>query len=446
VDDAGGLAGPGDLHAHACDGFAASALRHARQPCAVEAEDAVFEARFAVEHDVSNRRSVHGERRITHGPPFYGPPYTAHRVVDLAVTFSNLPAIGWSHPAARIVELAQLCEDVGFDRFAVADYRYYHDCIAIMGACLAATTRLEVESLVTDPYVRHPSLTATAIATLNDLYGGRAILGIGGGREQPAFWGESRPHPVDAVREAVAVCRGMWRGESVTGEGRVIRTYDARLQFQPDALGRILVAARGRRMLGLAGEIADIAHLASLFVDVEHQRDNIALVLEGATRAGRSADSFEIEVSVPISVAQDRDAARRAARRVAAQGLLWMAGAEKYSRERRDWIPPPQLDVAPDVIEALSGWPMWQSAALPDDLAGRISDEVLDRFSIAGEPAECAERLRIYLAQLPRATGVRLKLPPPLGASAVDDYRRMIEAIGGVIAALHEGTGVGTTA
>lgn len=363
-------------------------------------------------------------------------------VPRLKVTFSNLPAIGWSDPAARIVELAQLCEAVGFNRFAVADYRYYHDCFTIMGACLGATSRLELESLVTDPYVRHPSLSATAIATLNDLYAGRAILGIGGGREQPAFWGESRPHPVDAVREAVQVCRGMWRGDSVTSEGRVIRTYGARLQFQPASPGRILVAARGSRMLGLAGEIADIAHLASLFVDVDHQRDNIALVLEGAARAGRSTDSFEIDVSVPISVSRNRDAARRAARRVAAQGLLWIAGAEKYSRARRDWTPPPQLDVAPGVVEKLAEWPMWDQPELPDDLAALIDDDVLDHFSIAGEPPECAARLKAYVAQLPRATGVRLKLPPPIGPSAVEDYRLMIQAIGEVIDSLHAGESV----
>ena len=72
--------------------------------------------------------------------------------------------------------------------------------------------------------------------------------------------------------------------------------------------------------------------------------------------------------------------------------------------------------------------------SLPDELAALISDELLDHFSIAGEPDECAERLGAYLARLPRATGVRLKLPPPLGPSAVEDYRQQIQAIGEVIA------------
>ena len=101
-------------------------------------------------------------------------------------TFGNLPSIGWREPTGRLVELAQRAESAGFDRFGVSDWRFYQDCFVVMTACLQATNRLEVESLVTDPYVRHPSLTAVALATMDELSNGRAIMGIGGGIEQPA--------------------------------------------------------------------------------------------------------------------------------------------------------------------------------------------------------------------------------------------------------------------
>src|SRR5260221_9443763 len=205
-----------------------------------------------------------------------------------------------------------------------------------MSACLQGTDRLEVESLVTDPYVRHPSLTAQALATMDELSNGRAIMGIGGGIEQPAFWGESRPHPVDAVRESVEICRRMWRGEEATLEGKVMHVRGARLHFvapRPDI--RVLIAARGQRMLELAGEVADIVHLASFFVNVEHHRENLAAVRTGALRAGRSlGENFEIDISMPCSISEDREAARRAARRPAAQGILWTAARARYSRDR----------------------------------------------------------------------------------------------------------------
>ena len=120
-------------------------------------------------------------------------------------TFGNLPSIGWVDPVGKLVELAQLCEREGLDRIGVSDWRFYHDCLVVMTACLQATTKLEVESLVTDPYVRHPSLTALAHATMDDLSRGRAILGIGAGVEQPTFWDYERKLPMTAVREAVEI-------------------------------------------------------------------------------------------------------------------------------------------------------------------------------------------------------------------------------------------------
>jgi 5,10-methylenetetrahydromethanopterin reductase len=105
----------------------------------------------------------------------------AHRRSPVKFTFSNLPGLSWHEPVGRIVDLARLCEDVGFDRYGVSDWRFMSECLVTMTACLQATARLGVQAQVTDPYVRHPSLTACAIATMDDLAPGRVILGLGGG-------------------------------------------------------------------------------------------------------------------------------------------------------------------------------------------------------------------------------------------------------------------------
>src|SRR5438132_13264376 len=97
-------------------------------------------------------------------------------------TFSNLPATGWALPAGRIADLARLCEEVGFDRFAVADLPYHYDCTTIMTACLLATKRLHVESLVTNPYTRDGGLVAPTWATLARRSGRRPLLGLAGRR------------------------------------------------------------------------------------------------------------------------------------------------------------------------------------------------------------------------------------------------------------------------
>lgn len=345
----------------------------------------------------------------------------------MKVQFGNLPALGWNEGVARITDLARLCEEVGFDRFGVADYRYYQDCFVVMTACLQATSRLEVASLVTDPFVRHPTLTAAAVGTMEDLAPGRAILGIGGGLEQPAFWGESRPHPVQAVREAVDVCRRMWRGETVTQDGTVIQTHGAKLDFALTTLPRVLIAARGSRMLRLAGEIADVVHLAAWFINATHFRENVAEVRRGAEAAGRTAGSYEIEFSIPACVSRDRPRARSSAKRFAARGILWMAAAERYSAGRIDWRPPREFDVPRSLVERLAAeWDTWRDPDLPPELAALIGDDLVDQFALAGEPDECAERMTRLVRERPEATAVRIQAYPPQGTNRFDGYRETV--------------------
>lgn len=347
----------------------------------------------------------------------------------------DLPTSLWRESSERFVDLARHLEAAGFDRFGVADWRYYPDLYVHMTACLMATERLQLESLVTDPFVRHPALTALAHATMDDLSRGRVVLGLGGGLEQPAFWPAERAHPLDAVRDAALICRRLFRGEEVTHRGRVISVERAKLDFRPFRPDLpILIAARGRRMIELAGEIADIVHLAAFFLNVTHHREQLGHVRAGADRGARAMGSFEIDISMPCSVSDDRAAARRAAKRPAAQGILWMAGAEKYSRQRSDWRRPTEFDVPEHVIAALATWDFWTQPYLPAELADLISDEVLDQFALAGTPEECAERLREFRAALPDVTGVRLYALPPPSDSWFDGYVQMSGAMKRMIA------------
>lgn len=336
-------------------------------------------------------------------------------------TFSNLPGLAWHERTGKIVDLARLCEEVGFDRFGVSDWRFMSDCQVTMTACLLGTQTLGIQSQVTDPYVRHPSLTAAAHATMDDLAPGRVILGFGAGRDQPDLYGQTHPRPIDAVREAVAICRSMFRGEEVSLEGTVFRVHGVRMKFIANPDLPILIAARARGMLRLAGEIADVAHLASWFINRAHYQDNIAELRRGAERGGRSLADLEIDVSIPVCIATDRARARRPARRLAAQAIVWMEGAEKY--------------VPPAVIEALrTRWDMWTQSELPDELAELITDDVLDQFVVAGEPGECAERMAAIVNERPEATGVRIQAHPPRGGSSYDGYAETVRGMGEVIA------------
>jgi 5,10-methylenetetrahydromethanopterin reductase len=267
---------------------------------------------------------------------------------------------------------------------------------------------------------------------MDDLAPGRIILGLGGGHEQPDFYGVERKHPMAAVREAVDICRRMWRGEEVTFEGKVINVYGARLNFRSRPDIPILIAARGHGMLRLAGEIADVAHMASWFVNVTDFRQNLESIRAGAERAGRTLADLEVDVSIPVCISRDRERARRAARRLAGQAILWMAGQDTYSRDRPDWRPPTEFAVDPEVIDALrTRWNMWEQSQLPDELAALISDEVLDQFAVAGEAEECAERMLQIVRERPEATGIRIQAHPAAGSpSSYEGYAETVRGLG----------------
>jgi 5,10-methylenetetrahydromethanopterin reductase len=352
-------------------------------------------------------------------------------VPPLSFTFGNLPNIGWQDPTKRLADLARACEQAGFDRFAVTDAKFYQDYFVVMTACLQATETLDVESLVTEPYVRNVAVMATAIATMDDLSRGRAILGIGGGVESSSRvwvspWGFDRPHPVDAVREAVDVSRRMWRGDEVTFRGKVVRVEAAKLGFTARPGTRVLIAARSPRMLSLAGEVAEIAHIATFYLNLSWQRRILSDIRRGAETAGRPMSSFEIDISVACSISADREAARRAAKRPAAKGILWTAGADPYAL--KTWTRPADFTVPTRLIEELSNWDFRAVPELPREIETAISDEILDDFAVAGTPRECAERIVELKRALPEITGVRVDAVPPLGGGKLlyDGYIEMM--------------------
>ena len=79
-----------------------------------------------------------------------------------------------SRPAAELVDLAVGAERLGYDDFWLADERFFREVYTVLGLAAARTSRLRLGPGVTDPYSRHPALTAMAIATLDEVSAGLA--------------------------------------------------------------------------------------------------------------------------------------------------------------------------------------------------------------------------------------------------------------------------------
>ena len=111
-------------------------------------------------------------------------------------------------------------------------------------------TRMALGPCVTDPYSRHPALTAAAIGTVDELADGRAILGIGAGASGFSAMGMTREGPATAIREAIALIRRLLAGERVTQEGQIVRALRvSQLDFPARASIPVYIAGRGPRIL-----------------------------------------------------------------------------------------------------------------------------------------------------------------------------------------------------
>jgi alkanesulfonate monooxygenase SsuD/methylene tetrahydromethanopterin reductase-like flavin-dependent oxidoreductase (luciferase family)/hemerythrin-like domain-containing protein len=168
--------------------------------------------------------------------------------------------------AERVVELAQLTEQVGLDMVSVQDHPYqpaFLDTWTLLSVIAARTTRVRVFPNVANLPLRPPAVLARSAASLDILSGGRAELGLGAG----AFWeaiaamGGPRRNPAESVaalEEAIAVIRALWTpGRGVKLDGEHYRVHGAKPgPFPVHDLG-IWLGAYKPRMLRLTGRAAD---------------------------------------------------------------------------------------------------------------------------------------------------------------------------------------------
>ena len=136
-------------------------------------------------------------------------------------------------PVQTMVERACLAEGVGFDTVWVADERFYREVYSCLTHIAGQTSKVVLGPCVTDPFSRHPALTAMAIATLDEISGGRGILGIGAGISGFVELGINRRQPARAIYETIEVIRALLRGGSVDFRGEVINLDQGRLSFTP---------------------------------------------------------------------------------------------------------------------------------------------------------------------------------------------------------------------
>ena len=280
-------------------------------------------------------------------------------------------------PIERAVEIARLAEGLGYQRCWVYDEGLAaSDVYVTMTAIALATTSLEVGPGITNPYTRHAGATASAVASLDEVSGGRAFLGIGaGGSLTLDPLSIDRIRPLAAVRETIDACRRLFSGETVNLDGVHVRLSEASL-LHARAGTEIWLAGRGPRMLELGGAACD-----GVLVDFVY-KPHLPLAVERIRSAGRAAGN-EPRIAYSTMLVTDDDT---------------MAAVKPHLTYRL-------VDTPADVQEAI-GLTDADAArirgALADGLeaaAEHVRDEWALPFVIAGTPDECGQELHRLAAE-----------------------------------------------
>jgi 5,10-methylenetetrahydromethanopterin reductase len=323
-------------------------------------------------------------------------------------------ALPTREPVAALVQAARDAEALGYRQVWVTDDRLQRDVFTILASLACATETVRLGPGVTNPFSRHPALIATAIATLDELSGGRAVLGLGAGGTNHRALGIRREAPVKALAEAIELVRGLLAGREVTIEGRVVRSDRARLDFEPLRPSvPIHLGARGPKMLELAGAVADGAIVGNVAA-VDGWRYALARIAAGAGRAGRDLASVELMAWVYCSIDDDPAAALDAIRPQVATSLA----------TSRPILADLGLELPPGYERRMDelGWSLEEGAVRDAGMA--IPEETLRFFGLAGTPRDCADALEELLDAFPGIGQVAIVPAPSRGATAGDVVRR----------------------
>jgi len=284
-------------------------------------------------------------------------------------------------PIERMLERVKLAEDNGFDTVWLADERFYREVYSCLTYFAQHTSRVKVGPCVTDPYARHPALTAMAIATLDEISNQRAILGIGAGISGFAELGIDRKKPARAIREAIELIRMLLRGEKVTYKGEVIQFTEGKLSFAPVRSEiPIYVASNGPIGQKTAGAVADGAIMEACG-NVQEVKAFRAVLDAGARQAGRDPKAVRLIARLNTCIAADGKSARDALRPTVAR-LLGAARLKFLTAEEQG------LALPPDLVASVAGAAYASGFAPYLPLLSHVTDRHVTSFTLAGDVAE----------------------------------------------------------
>lgn len=314
-------------------------------------------------------------------------------------------------PPARFIETVKFVEAAGFSHMFVADSSLHaRDVYPYMTLLATNTTSLRTGPLVTHPYTRHPAINLNALATINEISGGRVCINIGAG-DRPVLELGYPMAKTKVLREAICVIRELQKGQAVHFAGETFRLEDAALRYGRPQDMPLYVTATGPKMLELAGEVGD----GVLFFPgtdrrcVQYALDHID---SGARRAGRDGQGRFLACCVYGALDDDYARAREACLPIAA----WFPQTSPQYAELIG-VPAETIDRIRDVY---SGGHFDESR----EAFRLVSDEMVEAFTMCGNAAHWIEKLQAIAAM-----GVSTIVIYPMVADKLGMIRRIADEV-----------------
>jgi 5,10-methylenetetrahydromethanopterin reductase len=299
-------------------------------------------------------------------------------------------------PPNQCADRVKLAEDNGFKYAWITDHFNNRNVYPMLTLISLKTSTIRPGTGITNPFTRNPLLTANAIATIDEVSGGRVNLGMGPGDKAtfdkmgfgfpaPAIWSGNWDikKPLSAIKEAKEVVYKLLGGNSVDIAGETIKVTGAKLDFTGPQKDKVpfYMGAQGPGMLKTAGEIAD-----GVLINASNEKDYVAAVpniQEGVGKSGRSMSDFDVGAYTAFSVGPDLAKARKSAKMVAA--FITMGS------------PPPVLERhgiplgTAKAIGAAIGAGKW------GEVGPLVDDNMIDAFVIAGDADACNKKIDALL-------------------------------------------------
>lgn len=304
--------------------------------------------------------------------------------------------------ADDLVTHAKMAEDGGYDMIGLGDSQsVFREVYVNLGILARETESIRLGPAVTNPITRHPVVTASAMATVDEISDGRAFIGIGSGDSAVHTLGH-RPARLAEMEEYMTVVKTLFGADPIEYDDATVRLKWLERENQTRDVP-VFLGAEGPKTLKLGGSVADAVFIGT-GLSPDLIQDSVDKVNEGAREAGRDPDDIEKWVLAKANIGDEREEAldeiKMALAASANHAFRFTMEGKQVPEKYKNKIRTLKDEYVPHEHEELGDT---RNRELVEELG--LTQFLADRFAIVGTPEDCIAKLR-EIESVPAVDGV----------------------------------------